>query len=334
MIDTLKQCMFDGDEAALAKLLSDDIRLRNLNGDIITDKQSIITTLFTLTRDQSDTLNIMRYASLIILHTEDNVYIKCKRHNDLIRSVYIIQGNPSTTRYRIDFAYNGTCFDGFQRQKGHKRTIQTTIEAVLSHFSINPVTIHASGRTDKGVHAYQQTAHFDADIKAPIKHLIETCNVMLPNEIHVLKIEKVPPVFHARFDAQSKTYTYRLDHEKDPFNAHLVHVVPPIDKHKLHSILTPLQGTHDFLSFSKFDQEKNTTRTIDKITVEQTNTQTLIHVTANGFLRNMMRIMIGNALYDYSKQTQTIIENLKHPSKDAFKQLAPPQGLYLTKVRY
>ncbi len=332
MIEAIKKCLTEQDETLCLSLLASSVRLRQLDGQITESKGHIKQILFSLTHHQS--FDIDQYQSLIIVHIKPNLYMKFNITGNHIASIYIDQPSLSLTRYRIDFAYDGTCFEGFQRQKKQQRTVQATLESVFSHFSLEPVSMHASGRTDKGVHALKQTAHFDADIKLSTAELMKKCADMLPGDIQLLNIEIVPPVYHARFDAKTKTYTYRLEHQKDPFKHHHAYFINRLDQTKLLTILTPLKGTHDFLSFSKFEREKNTIRTILDISIDSHETQTLIHITANGFLRYMMRIIIGNALYDYIKDKNTTQLNLKHPSKNAFKQVAPAQGLYLKQVNY
>ena len=320
------------DEKTLRSALKTCERFRTQDKEILVDPSDMLQALKPFMPAESTTES--HYESLNIIFFPPKHYLKLNLSDDHIVSMVMEEQHASSQRYRMDFAYDGTAYLGFQRQSKTSNTIQKTIESVLDHFASDPVLIQASGRTDKGVHALSQTAHFDADIKLEPARLVSLMNEMLPNDILIKDLHTVPPVFHARFDVLQKTYQYRICHIKDPFEHHHTHYTKPLEISMLKKILEPLIGTHDFQSFSKYDAEKNTVRTIKNIKINQEKTTTYIEITADGFLRYMMRIIIGNALNDYFYGTQLVKQALDTPDKNAIKHVAPANGLYLKQIAY
>ena len=122
--------------------------------------------------------------------------------------------------------------------------------------------------------------------------------------------------------------------EKDPLMSHYSHYTGHLDLSNLNEIFKPLIGSHDFLSFSKFEPQKPTIKSIDNIEIKETKQAYYIDVQGKGFLRQMVRIIIGNALYDLRNKTNLTLRSIQTPSKNASKHLAPSEGLYLHKLYY
>ena len=168
-------------------------------------------------------------------------------------------------RYKIIFSYDGTNFNGYQIQPG-LRTIQESTEDAVSYLNRKQkTTIASSGRTDKGVHALAQVAHFDLEIEIPVEKIKRGLNSNLPPDIHIISVKKVSEKFHARFLAKKKEYIYRINTgEYNPLERNYVYQHNrPLDINKMKQALKYFEGTHDFTSFvSSEDTRENKTRTI------------------------------------------------------------------------
>ena len=147
-------------------------------------------------------------------------------------------------------AYDGTLFNGYQRQPG-QRTVQGEIEAALEKICKVPITIHSSGRTDTGVHAYGQVFHFDSDNKMDGTRYVRALNSMLPEDIYVLDSQEVHPEFHSRYHGKIKEYRYKLSlNTYNPMKRNYVYYHRrPLNVEKMQEAMTYLLGTHDFTSF-------------------------------------------------------------------------------------
>ena len=242
-------------------------------------------------------------------------------------------------RYKVTVAYDGNNYAGFQSQI-NALTIQDTIEKVLAQIFREKIRIVMSSRTDAGVHAKGQVFHFDSQVKKDLGKLKYSFNCLLPKDIHVLKIENVTEKFHSRFSVKNKTYEYIINTgEYDVFMdgyAYQCHYELDVDMMKKASKL--FIGTHDFGSFntSSIKEYPNQVRTISEFKITQKKDLIIIRVTSTGFLRNMVRIMVGT-LIDLGRGQKTIkdIKNmLDHPSKTTRRYNADPHGLYLIKIRY
>ena len=278
---------------------------------------------------------IYQYLSYIIIegkHNHNDIMMKIKHHGHTIESIYMIKTPRETIRIRCDLSYDGTQFKGFQRQN-HKNTVQNELESVLKHLYQQIITIHPASRTDTSVHALHQVVHFDCpNTLTPLK-LKTLLNDMLPNTIHVISAKQVPAVFHARYDTISKTYQYHFHHYRDPFKANYSVYREGFNLNELNNTLQPFIGTHDFASFAK-SEDKKTLRTIYNAVAVSQDKHTIIEITGNGFLRHMVRMIIGKVLHDLNHQNKTIKRALDNPSADTPKLLAPPEGLYLAKIHY
>lgn len=242
-------------------------------------------------------------------------------------------------RYLMTFAYDGTAYLGYQKQPNGK-TIQETIETNLSKINGNQfVSLHASGRTDAHVHAYGQTAHFDMQKRIDIGRLQHALNQMLPNDIFISKVEEVDDIFHARFDVKAKEYIYKINvGTYNPFERNYVYQYNRyLDISKIASALHYLEGTHNFKAFTKIDEDKESyERTIYQVSLHYESDLLIISFLGSGFLRYMVRNMIGTLLEigEGKKEAQDIIKILESKDRTKAGVTAPPEGLYLNKVYY
>ena len=242
-------------------------------------------------------------------------------------------------RYKVTVAYDGNNYAGFQSQI-NALAIQDVIEKALEKIFGNKIRIIMSSRTDAGVHAKGQVFHFDSDKQKDLEKLKYSFNCLLPKDIHILKIENVSEKFHARFSVKTKTYEYIINTgEYDVFldgYAYQCHYKLDVDLMKKGAQL--FIGTHDYGSFntSSYKEYPNQIRTISEFKVTQNKDIIKIRVTSTGFLRNMVRIMVGT-LIDLSRGLKTykeVKDMLNNPCKNTRRYNADPHGLYLIKIRY
>ena len=246
-------------------------------------------------------------------------------------------------RYFMTFAYDGSKYKGYQKQPNAK-TVQEEIENAIKKInSDKPITIHASGRTDAGVHAYNQKAHFDLDMpNITEEKLKEGLNSLLPNDIYIKNIEIVDDDFHARFNAKAKEYIYKINmDEYDPIERNYVYQYNKrLDVVEIERALKYLEGTHDFKSFTKADDEKEDyTRTIVQTNLirdlKNVNKITLSFL-GTGFLRYQVRNMIGTLIEigEGKRKSEEIIDILEAKDRRKAGKTAAPEGLYLKDVLY
>lgn len=195
--------------------------------------------------------------------------------------------------------YDGTDFAGWQRQKG-QNSVQEEIEKNLKIITGQDIVLHGSGRTDSGVHALAQVAHFDTDVRMPVDKFVPALNTGLPLSIRVHKSFEVDESFHARFSAKKKHYRYTIENTKIASALHRnfrLHVYGKLDEKKMNDAAKMLLGRHDFASFTSAGcHVKNTIREI--YTSEITREGDIIYydVIGNGFLFNMVRIIVGTLI--------------------------------------
>ena len=241
-------------------------------------------------------------------------------------------------RYFMTFSYDGSDFKGYQKQpKG--RTVQGEIESVLKKINGDKaVKITATGRTDAGVHALNQKAHFDFEEKMDIEKLLHSMNSMLPEDIYIKHIEEVSDNFHARFDATGKEYIYQINMgEYNPTRRNYeLEYNKKINIKLLKKASKYLVGEHDFKSFTSDSMGKNTIRRINYIKFKKNKELLIISIEANGFLKYMIRNIIGLFLeINENKKTPIMTKEILE-SKDRTKLgiKAPSSGLYLNKIKY
>lgn len=242
--------------------------------------------------------------------------------------------------YRMTICYEGTRYDGWQRQGTTDQTIQGKLEAVLSRMCGAPVEVQGSGRTDAGVHALEQVAnaHMETGLTAP--EIRDYLNRYLPADISVEEVTEAGPRFHSRLNARGKTYRYRIyvGDAKPVFERNYVWAAgEPLSVERMEAAAEYFLGEHDFKSFcANRRMKKSTVRRIDSLTVRRHGKEIWITVTGNGFLYNMVRIITGT-LYEVGtgqRAPEEIPEILKKQDRQAAGITAPPQGLTLLKVLY
>jgi tRNA pseudouridine38-40 synthase len=243
-------------------------------------------------------------------------------------------------RYKCIISYDGSGFSGYQVQP-NKRTVQSQIESVLAKIHKGSVVkIAASGRTDAGVHAKGQVIHFDSALSLPEDKWELALNSMLPEDISVLSVEKADSAFHVRFDASGKEYRYFLyqSPKRDPFQRNYAYHYPyPLNLAVMRKACTFLLGTHDFSSFCSARTEvEDKVRTIETIEISQDGDRISFRFIGNGFLYNMVRILVGTLIEVGSgkRQPEERVGILEKRDRRYAGKTAPGQGLYLWKVFY
>lgn len=253
-------------------------------------------------------------------------------------------------RVLITTEYDGTNFSGWQKQV-NKRTIQSEIEAALYSIFKEKIKVWGSGRTDSGVHAIAQTAHFDIS-DTSIKNftifnkldsikLVKALNATLPIDIKILKARRVSNSFHAQFNVKKKTYIYRLETNvvrPSPLNARFVGTcLKSLDIEKMREASSYLIGEHDFTSFCNSRTSViDFRRTIYDITIKKHKNLFCFEISGDGFLYNMIRIIIGT-LADVGTckiEPKEIKSILRSKSRSAAGKTVSASGLYLKKVIY
>ncbi len=244
-------------------------------------------------------------------------------------------------------AYDGTNFSGFQRQPPHERTIEGgVLTKVVNKMAKDPpqpaIEVFGSGRTDAGVHALAQTAHFDFPIDIPAENMFKALNSMIPLDMQIKKAEIVEPDFHARYDVSGKRYLYRLDlgQFKNPFKRNYTgHWKYPVDMELLNQALEQLVGEHDFSSFvASGSSAKSNVRTIYEATahMDEANQELQIEFYGNGFLYNMVRILVGVAVEIGSgfRPVADVQRLFEVKDRNEARRTMPASGLYLKRVYY
>ena len=244
--------------------------------------------------------------------------------------------------YKMILQYEGTRFDGWQKQKNTERTVQGKLEQVLSRLAGQEVEVQGAGRTDAGVHALGQTASFRLDTELKDGELKEYLNRYLPENIAVLELEQAPSRFHARLNACWKAYRYQLSYgEKKPvFDRRLVYrLEQEPDFEAMRRAARFLVGTHDFRAFcANKHMKKSTVRTVYDIRIEfgEKTGRSSILFCGDGFLYHMVRILTGTLLeVGFGKRKAEEMEKIledRDRAKAGF--TAPPEGLFLEKVSY
>ncbi len=249
--------------------------------------------------------------------------------------------SASTRKIRLDLSYDGTDFEGWQKQK-EGRTVQGEIEKVLKQLHKGQDTgLVGSGRTDSGVHASFQVAHFEsAGSSVPSERFRQALNSVLPRDIRILKSYEVDPAFHARYDAVMRVYRYYLIKPEDQ-KAHMCRYsttsVLDLDLKKLNEMAMALTGTHDFTSFAAArDPNENKVRTIYSARFFKEGPYTVYRVAGNAFLWRMVRTMVGTLLQQYENGggPDNIRDILLNKDRTLAGPSARPYGLFLDKVIY
>ena len=240
---------------------------------------------------------------------------------------------------KLTIEYDGTNYLGWQRQKVGN-TIQGTLEEAIEILTNETVETIGSSRTDAGVHAKGFVANFKTSSKIPADKYREAINHKLPDDIVILKSEEVDEEFHARYNAMGKTYSYSILNREVPsaINRNYVyHVKRRLDIEAMREACNYFIGTHDFVSFkSSGSSVKTTVRTISELYLEEQEDTIKIYVTGDGFLYNMVRIIVGTLIMvGFNKIKPNEIENIiKEKDREKAGICVPAKGLVLEKVYY
>lgn len=242
---------------------------------------------------------------------------------------------------RIAFvvSYDGTNYAGFQIQP-QLPTIQGELERALSTISQSSVNIVGSGRTDAGVHAFGQVIHFDTSLTIPLDRWPFAIKNFLPEDIVVRQAYEVPDRFHARYDAIGKVYRYELDRGKVPnvfYRRYRFHYPHPLNMNEIRKAIPHLMGTHDFSAFSASGSSvEDRIRTIYDIQLEEREERLTFTFYGNGFLYNMVRILVGTLLEVGNGKipADRIPEIVESRDRKQAGVTVPPQGLTLMRVEY
>ena len=242
-------------------------------------------------------------------------------------------------RFLIKFCYDGTNYNGFQKQP-HKETIEGKLEEALTKVNANKKTkVCATGRTDKGVHALTQYAHADLDVNITENKLKRALNSHLPDDIHVIETKQVDDNFHARYNVKQKEYQYLINTgEYNPIDRNYIFQYNhELDLEAMKQTIDVFEGTHDFRAFVTENKDKeNCIRTITNATIEQQGDIIIINFRGDGFLRYQVRNMVGILIRVGEKKLtrRQVEEILDSCDRTKSGKTAPPQGLYLTRIMY
>ena len=245
-------------------------------------------------------------------------------------------------RYFMTISYDGSDFKGYQKQP-KCRTVQGELEKVLKKINGgNEVSVCASGRTDAGVHAMNQKAHFDLDSEIDTDKLMKSMNSMLDEDIHIKSIVPVSDNFHARFDAIGKEYIYQINMgEYNPLERKYVYQHDgKLDVVEMQRAMKYLEGTHSFKAFTKSDDEREDyVRTLSQTNIirdlKDVSRITLVFI-GTGFMRYMVRNMVGTLIEigEGKRKSEEIIDILKSEDRTRAGKTAEAKALFLKNVFY
>lgn len=242
-------------------------------------------------------------------------------------------------RYAITVEYDGAGYSGWQRQK-NALSVQEVIEDALGVLLGKKTVIIGSGRTDKGVHAIGQVAHFDSDKKLDTFRMSFALNAILPEDVKIRKMQAVPDNFHAQRSAKRKTYVYRtyVSRADSPLRkGRAVKVIPNVDVCLMRKVANSLIGEHDFRAFSSTGSPvSDYVREIYDIAIKQDGDEIDFYITGNGFLYNMVRIIVGTLIFIGRGKLpeSTVTDMLSTGNRRLGGKTFPAEGLYLYSVEY
>ena len=240
---------------------------------------------------------------------------------------------------KLDLCYEGTRYRGWQRQPGVDNTIQGKLEQTLSRILEEPIEIFGSGRTDAGTHALNQVASFHCSSTMPAEKILEELRRYLPEDIGIYSCRDCSPRFHARLNARKKTYRYRVWNSVQPcvFDRRYVHIDPSdYNVAAMNEAARQFVGQHDFSAFcATHETKKSTVRAVTAIEVSRVGEEIRFTVTGTGFLRHMVRIMVGTLLeIGRGEREASSIVALFGEKREKAGELMPAKGLCLMGVEY
>ena len=240
---------------------------------------------------------------------------------------------------RLDVCYDGTRYKGWQRLAGADQTIQGKLEQTLTRLLGEPIEVSGSGRTDAGTHARGQVVSFQCNSTMSCEEILDGLRQYLPEDIGVISCKNASPRFHARLNAKTKTYCYRVWVGEEPcvFERKYVYVDRrTLDVSKIRQAAEDYVGTHDFSAFcGNKNMKKSTVRCIHGFQVAQQGNELLFTVTGNGFLQHMVRIMVGTLLeIGRGERAVDSIPSLYGKARSEAGGAVPACGLCLMEVTY
>ena len=243
-------------------------------------------------------------------------------------------------RYKIKIEYEGTPFVGWQFQK-NGRSIQEVLQKAIFNFSKERVVVIGAGRTDSGVHALAQVAHFDLKKKIERKNLLPAINQNIGNKpVTILKINKINKKFHARHDAKRRTYQYLIINRQSPLALQknkAWHIRKKLDVKAMKKGAKLLLGTHDFSTFRASScGAKSPIKTMEKVSIKKNKDKITLKFTSRSFLQQQVRSMVGCIKYlgDGKWKLDDFKKSFKSKSRFKCAPPAPACGLYLAKIKY
>ena len=242
--------------------------------------------------------------------------------------------------FKVTLQYEGTRYQGWQKQESTDNTIQGKLEALLSKMAGTKVEIQGSGRTDAGVHAAGQVANFHLDTDQSPSQIMDYMNFYLPEDIAVISIEEVPERFHSRLNAKGKTYLYRVINSPVPHifdRKYAWTVEEKLDVDAMRKAAAFLEGTHDYKAFTSLKKsKKSTVRTVERILIECVDDEIRFTFRGDGFLYHMVRIMMGTLIEVvlHKKKPEEITGIFEKGLRENAGELVPAKGLTLLEVRY
>mgnify|MGYP002868992738 CR=1 FL=1 len=239
---------------------------------------------------------------------------------------------------RLLLQYEGTKYQGWQRQQSTDHTIQGKLETLLSKMCKETIEIQGSGRTDAGVHALGQVANFHTNSEMTVEEMQTYMNTYLPEDIAVLQVTEAGPRFHSRLNASGKHYIYRVINSGIPdvfLRRYAIRVPEKLDLDAMRKAAAYLCGEHDFKSFTSSKKgKKSTVRRIDSIEITQEDTLLTFSFQGNGFLHHMIRILMGTLLEvgKGERSPESIPELLDAKNRELAGPLMPAKGLTLVEI--
>ncbi len=244
---------------------------------------------------------------------------------------------------KLTVEYDGTEFSGFQRQGQGERTVQSVLEEALHSLSPrDEFVLHGAGRTDIGVHALGQVVSFGTVSSLPIERWAIALNSLLPPDVAIAQAEEAASGFHARFSAKQRTYGYLIWTRRTRsalWGRYSLHYRGELDLARMRRAAQTLVGTHDFAAYARYggNPGRTTVRDLRRLSVRRVSNGLLVTATANGFLRTMVRNLVGGlvAVGSGKVPVETLTEILK--ARDRVQNPIPPavpQGLFLRRVDY
>ncbi len=243
-------------------------------------------------------------------------------------------------RVVVGVEYNGAVFNGFQKQASTSNTVQAYLESALSKIANEPITGVCAGRTDAGVHAWEQVFHFDTLAQRPDKAWVQGVNCKLPDTIRVRWAKTVESSFHARFSASARTYRYviyRGDVKPACFSSFVTWISYTLDIERMHEAAQSLVGEHDFSAFRSSQCQANSpVRRVEYVEVKSSGRFIVMEIKANAFLHHMVRNIAGVMLEvgRKAKPVQWSQDILAGRDRTKSAATAHPWGLYFVRAHY